>query len=368
MQLFLFFTEGVSVRHWAEKELLERELALYRALQPHLGGITFVTYGDARDLGYREALGDIRVVCNRWRLPQHYYAAMLPRVLPLGRRGPALFKTHQLQGGRVALQAARTYGGKLIARCGFPYAENMERRYGSHSPQLRHARELERAVFPAAERVVVTTPAMRESLLERCLVPPQRLRVIPNYVLTDVFSPASAGRRRPRRLCFVGRLSKEKNLFALVEAVRGLDVELLVVGSGGLEGQIREKARSQNLPVCFLGNVPHLELPRILNSSEVFVLPSLYEGHPKVLIEAMACGLPVIGTDVPGIRELIRHRHTGYLCGTTAGEIRAAIREVLDDAELRARMGPNAREFAVRNFALERVASMELALLEELAP
>jgi glycosyltransferase involved in cell wall biosynthesis len=81
----------------------------------------------------------------------------------------------------------------------------------------------------------------------------------------------------------------------------------------------------------------------------------------------MACGLPVIGTDVPGIRELIRHRETGYLCGTSPQEIRAAIQDVLDDMDLRTRMGCNAREFVVENFALEQVVEMELALLEEVS-
>ena len=97
----------------------------------------------------------------------------------------------------------------------------------------------------------------------------------------------------------------------------------------------------------------------------MFILPSLYEGHPKALLEAMACSRPVIGTDVIGIRELIRHRETGYLCGTSPEEIRAAIQDVLSDADLRNHMGHNAQEFVLEHFALERVVEMELALLSE---
>jgi glycosyltransferase involved in cell wall biosynthesis len=143
-------------------------------------------------------------------------------------------------------------------------------------------------------------------------------------------------------------------------------VELLVAGSGSLGEPLRGKAEANRLPVRFLGNVPHRQLPEILNSAALFVLPSYYEGHPKALLEAMACGLPVIGSDVPGIRELIRHGETGYLCGTSPEEIRAAIQDVLNAPDLRARMGRNARESVVDQFSLERVLEMELALYGEL--
>ena len=80
----------------------------------------------------------------------------------------------------------------------------------------------------------------------------------------------------------------------------------------------------------------------------------------------MSCGRPVIGTDVPGIRELIRHRETGFLCGTSPADIRAAIQAVLSDSDLRIRIGRQAREFVVEHFALERAVEMETALLDEL--
>jgi len=76
--------------------------------------------------------------------------------------------------------------------------------------------------------------------------------------------------------------------------------------------------------------------------------------------------LSVVGTDVPGIRELIRHRQNGYLCGTSPIEIRAAVQEVLSSRQLQREMGRNAREFAVANFSLERILELELALLSSL--
>ena len=112
------------------------------------------------------------------------------------------------------------------------------------------------------------------------------------------------------------------------------------------------------------------ELPDILNNADLYVHPSLYEGHPKALLEAMACGLPVVATDVPGTREVISHGETGFLCGTSASEIRQALVEVLDNQELRARMGANAAKFVQKNASLDHVLELEIGLLEamELEP
>jgi glycosyltransferase involved in cell wall biosynthesis len=162
-------------------------------------------------------------------------------------------------------------------------------------------------------------------------------------------------------------LEQQKNPLALLDAIKGLDVELVVVGNGSLRGQLQAEAERNKLAVQFLGNVPHKQLPEILNSTNVFILPSYYEGHPKTLIEAMACGLPVIGTNVLGIRELIDHGENGYLCGTTPEEIREAIKDVLSDSGARVLMGRKAREFVLEHFSLDNIVAKELALIEELA-
>jgi glycosyltransferase involved in cell wall biosynthesis len=106
-------------------------------------------------------------------------------------------------------------------------------------------------------------------------------------------------------------------------------------------------------------------LPEEINRSAVFVLPSLYEGHPKALIEAMSCGVAVVGTDVDGIRDVIRHGETGLLCEPTTDALAATLNRVLSDAALRNRLGQAAREFVVREYSLERVVALELATLAE---
>ncbi len=131
-------------------------------------------------------------------------------------------------------------------------------------------------------------------------------------------------------LIFVGRIAPEKNLSALLEAIQPLQVRLVLIGEGKIRPELQRRFPSLNGRISWEGNVPNSELPEYLNRAGLFILPSLYEGHPKALIEAMACGLPVIGADSPGIRELIRHGETGYLCGTEPESIRKAIQDLLD--------------------------------------
>jgi glycosyltransferase involved in cell wall biosynthesis len=364
IKLVLFFTRGVSLRTWDRVGMFKREVALYRRLQGRGVQVAFVTYGDADDLRYADRIPGIRILCNRWGLSSRRYERWLTVLHGWHLWRSDVYKTNQANGADVALRAARRFDKPFIARCGYLWSRFAARQQAADSEAARHARTQEAQVFSVADRVVVTAEHMKQYIAEQYGLANSKVTVIPNYVLTDLFRPDSDVTCKPSRICFVGRLDAQKNLFALLEAVRGLDVELEVIGDGSQREALERMARDKE--VNFLGNRPHAELPQHLNAAGIFILPSLYEGHPKTLLEAMACGRPVIGTDVPGVRELIRHRETGYLCGTSPEEIRAAIQDVLADANLRVRMGHNAREFVVKDFSLERVVEMELALLREL--
>ena len=353
------------MKMWDDVGMLDREVALYRELRPHLGRITFVTYGESYDLRLAERLDRIDVVCNRWGLPERVYRGLLPRIYPWLWRGPVVAKSNQVAGADVAMMAARVRHKPFVARCGYLYAEFTARENGANSPKVQTITELERRVFTAADHVEVTTCAMRDTVKHDYGVPDERLSVVPNYVETDLFRPLPDVRRKPKRICFIGRLRPQKNVNTLLDAVSGLDVELFIAGDGPQASQLQEKARTLGVHARFLGSVPHRRLPSLLNECELFVLPSRYEGHPKALLEAMACEVPVIGADVPGIREVIRHGENGYLAGTSATELRNAIQEVLADESLMERMGRKARQYVEANLCLPRVVERELEVLHK---
>lgn len=362
-RLALFFTHGVSLRTWDELGSLERETALYRRLRAHLDGVTFITYGGPEEADYAGRLPGIDICCNQQRLPLDEYAAAIPDLHRPAFQGAPILKTNQMPGAEVAVAVAERYRLPLVARCGYLWSLNAAREHGECSSQAEQARAVERRAFTRAARCVVTTETLRRHVCAAYDLPAERVSVVPNYVLTDQFRPMPAAPPVPGRIVFVGRGGPEKNLPALLEALQGLPVQLILIGGAAHYPDLRARAAALNLDVVFRGNRPHAELPLELNQAEVFVLPSLWEGHPKALLEAMACGRPVVATDVPGIRDVVTHLETGYLCGTSADSLRAAVQTVLADKALQARLGARAREYVHARFGLEQVLRQELSVL-----
>lgn len=363
VHLVLFFTRGVSLRQWDRLGIFEREVALYRRLRERGMDVTFVTYGGSDDERYARRLDGIRVCVNRWGLSKRIYGRLIPWLHRDVLRRCDVIKTNQFCGGQHALRAARDFGKPLIARGGYMWSAFEESKSGGHSSSARLARRTEDRVFTAADRIVVTTPQMADGIAARLPAAAQRIRVVPNYVDTALFVPRDEVKTHD--LLFLGRLRPQKNIEQLLEAIRPLDVRLLMIGGGAEAAAWKQRWASLGDRVTWLGSVPHGELPRHFSAVRAFILPSLYEGHPKALIEAMACGCACIGTDVPGIRELIRHGDNGFLCGTSATEIRNAITHVLGEGPLRASLGQRARQFAQRQFSLDHIVSLETEIVEE---
>lgn len=148
---------------------------------------------------------------------------------------------------------------------------------------------------------------------------------------------------------FVGRFSMEKNLFTLlksfanaIESVPAL--KLVLVGTGALEDQFREflKLRMIGDKVIFCG--VRNDIPKILSSFDIFVLPSYAEGMSTALLEAMACGRAIICSDIPANRALITPYENGLLVNPDqVGEIKDAIELLANNYSLQIRMGQNAR-------------------------
>ena len=196
-------------------------------------------------------------------------------------------------------------------------------------------------------------------------IPNSKLNVVPNHVLTDIFCPKPP-KSFSKNICFVGRFIEQKNILALVEACVGIDVNLTLIGKGAMRDEISRTADLYKVNVKFLGVLPHEKLPEQLRQSSIYVHATLYEGSPpKSLLEAMSCGLPVIGSTVSGIKDLIEHGENGWLCGTSPKEIREAILTVMSDTKLQERMGRNARNLILEKFALNRTAPQEMELLKD---
>lgn len=153
----------------------------------------------------------------------------------------------------------------------------------------------------------------KQTIAETFGIPQEKIFVMGTGYNSDVFhlDEAVRTRRDPGkiRLIFAGKLSEKKGLFSLLRALRLLPnpgrYELALAGGYGNTVEYAEICRLAEVapcPVTFLGKLTHPELAAEMNKSDAFILPSFYEGLPLVLIEAMACGLRTICTDLPGIK------------------------------------------------------------------
>jgi len=365
-RLVLFFTRGVSLQTWDQTGMLDREIALYKEYLKHGWMVSFITYGDKKDLQYKNKLKGIKILCNRWGLPQRIYRNYLHLIFFQTLGNADVIKTNQFKGAEIAIKAKKRSKVPLVIRCGYLWSSIAAERIASKidsSETIEIAKRNESLIFSSADLIVVTTPTIKEHITRSYNIDERKIEVIPNYVDVKVFKPVEI-RKISRRVCCVAKFNEQKNLINLFHACKGIDMELDLIGSGPQESALKELQEQLGIRVNFVGNLPNHKIPEYMSRSEIFILPSLFEGHPKTLIEAMSCGLPVIGSDVPGIREIIEHEKNGYLCGTDPVSIRSAIETVLSNLDLQVEMGKNARGFVLQNYSLEQIFQKELSIME----
>ncbi|OIO44695.1 MAG: hypothetical protein AUJ25_03400 [Parcubacteria group bacterium CG1_02_37_13] len=146
------------------------------------------------------------------------------------------------------------------------------------------------------------------------------------------------------------------------------ETKLYLAGDGPLRGALEKQVQALGLKgrVIFLGKLPNEQLPALLNKCEVFVLPSLYEGNPKALLEAMACGLPCLTSDIEGIKETVSQNRNGLLVNPLKKDITKGLTLLLRDKFFAEQLGLQARETIEKGFALEQALEKEVVLLKDL--
>jgi phosphatidylinositol alpha-mannosyltransferase len=177
---------------------------------------------------------------------------------------------------------------------------------------------------------------------------PGEYRVIPPGVDTIRFHPATSRRPQAAGILFVGRLDKRKGLDVLLRALPMVrqdfpDVRLTVVGKGPTELESRLLAQSLGIAghVDFKGFATVEELPSYYAAADVYCSPALGgEAFGIVLLEAMACALPVVASDITGYNEVVQHEENGLLCPPNdPAALAAALTRLLSQQDLRAKLG-----------------------------
>jgi glycosyltransferase involved in cell wall biosynthesis len=223
--------------------------------------------------------------------------------------------------------------------------------------------------YRLADAIVTTSKGVAEDLVSHFGVAAARIRVVHNPVDLEAVTAAASQTLDPEHqqawsrpvIVAAGRLADAKNYPLLLEAMaelrRTVPARLFILGQGEREAALRDQIARLGLDgaavLCGFQRNPWKYIAR----ADVFALSSRYEGFGNVLIEAMACGVPVVATSSPGTREIVSDGRDGLLVDRhEAAALAAALARVLTDAGLHARMGEAAAETAQR-FALPAIAA-----------
>lgn len=224
------------------------------------------------------------------------------------------------------------------------------------------------------DRIVCVSDSVRDHHSRHSRLPLSTYTVIPNGVDTTAFSPPVAGEQREQTrrrwgvtldqtaVLFVGRLDRQKGLDVLLAAMARLGAaadtsarfRFILAGDGPQRPIVEKYLASQYGSNCrYLGFVS--DIRQTLQAADIFVLPSRWEGWPLALAEAMAAGLPCIGADAPGIRDIIQQGQTGLLApAEDPAALEEAIVRLANDADLRLRLAAAGQARIRGDFSLER--------------
>ncbi|MEE9152407.1 MAG: glycosyltransferase family 4 protein, partial [Thermoplasmata archaeon] len=186
---------------------------------------------------------------------------------------------------------------------------------------------LERSILGRINRLIAVNQSTKDYYAQKYPRIKDKIAVIPVGVDLDLFRPLDREKMRKRYgfnqedkiILYVGRFSVEKGLDLLLSAFKELKsevggVRLILLGEGMMEEKLRKIVKSQNIEdVTFMKPHDHKKIPEILNCADLLALCSSYEGMPTIVLEALACGVPVVSTDVGDVKNMVLEDKTGQL-------------------------------------------------------
>jgi glycosyltransferase involved in cell wall biosynthesis len=289
----------------------------------------------------------------------------------LRRLRPDVVHTHGAKAGTVGRAAAGLARTPAVVHT---FHGHVLRGYFGR-PKEAVFRGIERALARACDRIVAVSDEVRSDLVDLHVARPEKIEVIPvgfdmhrlivpadrHDELHRVFRTSVGLPDEPLVVSFVGRIvpiKRADRFLAAAWELRDTSATFMVVGDGEELAALRESevARALGDRVVFTGY--RADIAAVYHASDVVVLTSDNEGTPVSLIEALACGVPVVGTDVGGVRSVVDDGVTGFVVPAPDGALLASrIRELIDDAALRHDFGRAGRARVAGHFSAERLAA-----------
>ncbi len=363
--LALFLTDGMSLRKWQDIGMLEREIAPYDYLADHFKHIYIFSYGGSEDLKLRDKLKDnISVVLKKSSLPNSLYQLALPFSHRNILSQCQVYKTNQIYGTIPAVLAKILFRNKcLVIRSGYVASLNAKLYKKSFLKKLE-INIIEWLAYRLSDIALIPTQELSKYLTKRYSFLKNKLFTLNNSINTEIFKPLNSEKKYD--IGYVGRLNADKNLMNLLEATKGQGYKTCFIGQGEEKNSLKKYAQENNIDLEFIDKVNNYDLPKYYNTFKIYAFPSLHEGNPKTLLEAMSCGLPILGCDVIGVNNIIKDGKNGLLSRPDVSNLKEKIVHLMSNQSLMNELGQQARQFIKQNYDFSIVISKELDIYKKL--
>ncbi len=354
-------------------------LAATLARQGHRVSVVTSAFGKYRGLSVEEGVRVHRIPAHRKRIDRADVGQMRFFVASALIFAPFIARRERVEGSIVYFTVPSGlvgYGLRILLR--LPYLVSLQ---GGDVPGLipeldrthRRIRRLRQRILRSARAIVANSHGLAR-LSAR--TDPFPVAVVANGVDCAMFRPSADPQpeaEAPFRILFAGRLQKQKNVGVLLDELARLRRDgmtafrLDVAGDGPLGPELRERARDLALTECVAwhGWLAKSDLVSLYRRADCFVNPSLYEGLPNTVTEAMACGLPVVASRAIGNDELVAEKETGLLFALDEPrQLGDALKVLMRDRSAARRMGTEGRARVVAGHSWEAVAEAYVELLE----
>ena len=360
VNIAFFFTYGYSLKTWEDSGTLERELKPLRFLSKEYGyKFTLVTYGDESDLNINNVNSEFDILPiytftkkSKSKFINYTKSFITPFRLKKRLSNVDAIHQHQLLGSWVVIILKWLLKKPLLIRTGydmyqFSKFENKKRLI------IYLYKYLTYFSLKKANLYTVTSFADQEFLHSEFGNIFTNILVRPNYV--DLQDHGSVNKRPDNKFLCVGRLVEQKNFKLLINEFKNTaeQFELNIVGEGKLKNELKNFAELNNVNLNFLGSMNNKNLLEIYPNFKYFISPSLYEGNPKTVLEAMASGCIVLASNIKNHTEIITNENNGYIFDLDKPMLQKIVNELNNNLEQQKFISNNSISYISESNSLE---------------
>lgn len=395
MNLAVFLSPGDSLANQAKTGQDERFINYYlKKYSKNFNKIFIFSYGDKE---YKKKLpNNVLLLSNKHKISYPIYQFLLPFLYLNKLKNCQVMRVMQAAGAIPAIIAKLLFGKKIVLTYGYDYFffAKIEKKYLT-------AFILELLIPIAlrfADKIIVTSKINEKKLNKKY---PGKVAYIPNGVDVSKFKapailirqlaekdPLSCPRHPEEPACrqaglrskdllqrkgtinilSIGRLVRQKNFRLLIDATGLLkdkkNINLTIIGKGLEKNNLINQARQTNVNLKIIEPTPYDKLISYYQKADIFCLPSLAEGQSKVLLEALACGLPVLASDTPANKEIAKDKATGILFDFDKNDLASKITQLINNPRQAQKIRLQGRKYVEQNHNLTKLIEKEISLLK----